>query len=66
MSDDPLYGPNAQHPEDDTSDVPVGLSDAVIEQQVKDMRQRKHDAQAHRSETRAPRDRMLKLPRRNR
>lgn len=65
---DPLYGPNAQHPtDDDELSYPLGLSEAVIERRIEELAaQRKHDTQHHRAETRAPKDRMLKLPRRNR
>lgn len=54
MSEDPLYGPDVEH--DEVESLP-NKSDAVVREQV---------AEVVRQQTRSPRDRSLKHPRRDR
>lgn len=71
MSEDPLYGPNANAPtEDDELSYPLGGSDAVIQAQLDQLAKQahhdEHDKAERRSQKRAPKDRMLRMPRRDR
>lgn len=68
MSADPLYGPNAIAPtHDDELSYPLGLSDASIREQLEKLAHHDdHDKTERRSQRRAPKDRMLRIPRRDR
>lgn len=55
---DPMYGPDIQEP--DPEEYGLGLSDAVIREQLEQL------AKKERSQKRAPKDRMLRMPRRDR
>lgn len=68
MSTDPMYGPDIQEP--DPEEHGLGLSDAVIREQHAQLAKKKHhdehDKAERRSQKRAPKDRMLRMPRRDR
>lgn len=65
MSTDPMYGPDIQEP--DPEEHGLGLSDAVIREQLDQLAKKGHSDKAEqRSQKRAPKDRMLRMPRRDR
>lgn len=67
MSEDPLYGPNAHAPtEDDELSYPLGGSESTIAEQLAKLEHHDEHDKAERRQHRSPKDRMLKLPRRNR
>lgn len=60
-----MYGPDIQEP--DPEEHGLGLSDAVIREQLAQLAKKDHpDKAEQRSQKRAPKDRMLRMPRRDR
>lgn len=69
MTVDPLYGLDSQPPdEDDMFNPALSRSDVVIREQLAELARKKdeHEKSEQRKQRRAPRDRQLKAPRRDR
>lgn len=60
MNVDPMYGPDSEPPTDEDRSRGLGLSDAVIQAELNRI------IETERKQKRAPKDRMLRHPRRDR